>query len=209
MICKLFLFGIALILSGIGAVTLKYYENTSLIKYLSVAYIGLTLNTMECIMKIKKITAAVACAALLSSQIGVAAESVKNLPTTGLMDDAKTFSIGSSTTNPDISFAFDLNQGTAFEMASLSDVEMDETEGASYYHAVRIGVGALYGGYSAGYGYYAGGGRSWGGFASTTLAGAAAGAWTPIRSFGSAIRGLGAGFSGGFASGWAGSRWGW
>ncbi|HBS27423.1 MAG TPA: hypothetical protein DD827_09935, partial [Gammaproteobacteria bacterium] len=74
-------------------------------------------------MKIKKITAAVACAALLSSQIGVAAESVKNLPTTGLMDDAKTFSIGSSTTNPDISFAFDLNQGTAFEMASLSDVE--------------------------------------------------------------------------------------
>lgn len=156
-------------------------------------------------MKGKKITAAVACAALLTAQAGMAAESISGLPTNGLVDDSKTIHIEDPFASPDLSYAFDMEQGTAFEITSLSDVEMDETEGAWWHYA----LGGLAGGYGGGYGYLAGGGRDPYGFLASVGAGAISGLWSPVRGISSGIAAFGSGFSSGAFGGYGSSRGWW
>lgn len=112
----------------------------------------------------------------------------------------------------DMAFAFG-GKGQVAQMAQpemiasargMTQTEMQETEGAWLWHAVYHGGGALMGGYGAGYGYLAGGGTSGLQFTRVVLGGAAAGAWSPVRGFGTAGLTFGGGFTGGFgvSRGW-------
>lgn len=91
---------------------------------------------------------------------------------------------------------------------AMTKGEMEETEGAWLFHAVRHGGGAVLGGYGAGYGYLAGGGRSARGFLGSVATGALGGAFSPV----SGARSAGLTFGGSFgasALGSFGSRRGW
>lgn len=95
----------------------------------------------------------------------------------------------------DMLFAFGAESST--QTVVLSKQEMNETEGEWFLNS----AGALAGGLGAGFGAY------WGGSSLSTsfgvgFAGAAAGAWSPVRGFTSAWQTFGGGFSGGYASSW-------
>ncbi|MFN3313934.1 MAG: hypothetical protein ACK46Q_10750 [Hyphomonas sp.] len=91
----------------------------------------------------------------------------------------------------------------------MTQTEMQDTEGAWLFHVVRHGGGAVLGGYGAGYGYLAGGGRSPRGFVGHVAAGIGAGFFSPVSGLRSAGLSFGGGFTGGGISSFGSSRGWW
>lgn len=92
------------------------------------------------------------------------------------------------------------SEDQTMQLATLTDQEMRETEGAIIPVAL-YGLGVLAGGYGGGYGYLAGGGGNPYGFTSAVITGAAGGLVGPVRSISTGL----ITFTGGFLSGYAGN----
>lgn len=91
------------------------------------------------------------------------------------------------------------SEDQTMQLATLTDQEMRETEGAII-PVVLYGLGALAGGYGGGYGYLAGGGGNPYGFAGAVTAGAATGLIGPVRSISTAAYSFTSGFISGYVS---------